>query len=87
MDLSDLLECSVCLEQLSHLNKVLPCQHTFCTQCLKVTSYQLDHQPLSSLSILIQDVYNKRQKLECPECRKEVTDSIDSLPPNILANR
>ena len=36
MDLSDLLECSVCLEQLSSSNKVLPCQHTFCTQCLKV---------------------------------------------------
>ena len=36
MDLADLLECSICLEQLSHYNKVLPCQHTFCTQCLKV---------------------------------------------------
>ena len=86
MDLSDLLECSVCLEQLSHLNKVLPCQHTFCTQCLKVTYYQLYHQLDLSLAPY-QDVYNKRQKLECPECRKEVTDSIDSLPPNILANR
>ena len=43
MDLSDLLECSVCLEQLSHLNKVLPCQHTFCTQCLKVTSESWSH--------------------------------------------
>jgi len=68
MDLSELLECSICLEQLSHRNKVLPCQHTFCTQCLK-------------------DVYNKRQMLDCPECRKKVTDPIDSLPPNILANR
>ena len=47
MDLSDLLECSVCLEQLSHLNKVLPCQHTFCTQCLKVTSHQC-HDHMSS---------------------------------------
>ena len=36
MDLADLLECSICLEQLSGHNKVLPCQHTFCTQCLKV---------------------------------------------------
>ena len=34
-----------------------------------------------------QDVYRKRQELECPECRKKVTDPIDSLPPNILANR
>ena len=68
MDLADLLECSVCLEQLSHHNKVLPCQHTFCTQCLK-------------------DVYNKNKQLECPECRLKISDSIDSLPPNILANR
>ena len=36
---------------------------------------------------LFQDVYNKRQMLDCPECRKKVTDPIDSLPPNILANR
>jgi len=68
MDIADLLECSICLEQLSHLNKVLPCQHTFCTQCLK-------------------DIFQKKQKLECPECRKEVSVPIDSLPPNILANR
>lgn len=35
MDLADLLECSICLEQLDESNKVLPCQHTFCTKCLK----------------------------------------------------
>jgi len=68
MDLADLLECSICLEQLSHQNKVLPCQHTFCTQCLK-------------------DVFKKNQELLCPECREKVVTSIDSLPPNILANR
>ncbi|RWS06918.1 SH3 domain-containing RING finger protein 3-like protein [Dinothrombium tinctorium] len=31
---TDLLECSVCLEQLDINNKVLPCQHTFCKKCL-----------------------------------------------------
>merc|ERR1719471_1072952 len=56
------------LEQLSHHNKVLPCQHTFCTQCLK-------------------DVFKKNQELLCPECREKVVTPIDSLPPNILANR
>ncbi|XP_023322366.1 putative uncharacterized protein DDB_G0271606 [Eurytemora carolleeae] len=35
MDWGDVLECSICLEQLSESNKVLPCQHTFCTQCLQ----------------------------------------------------
>ena len=42
MDLADLLECSICLEQLSGHNKVLPCQHTFCTQCLKVGTLYTD---------------------------------------------
>jgi len=68
MDLADLLECSICLEQLDESNKVLPCQHTFCTKCLK-------------------DIYQKKSELLCPECRKPVEVAIDSLPPNILANR
>lgn len=68
MDLADLLECSICLEQLDESNKVLPCQHTFCTKCLK-------------------DIFKKKGELLCPECRKPVTVTIDSLPPNILANR
>jgi len=29
------LECSVCLEPLTTSHKVLPCQHTFCLQCLR----------------------------------------------------
>lgn len=32
--LSDILECSVCLEQLGSTSRVLPCQHTFCRRCL-----------------------------------------------------
>lgn len=32
--LSELLECSVCLEQLNADSRVLPCQHTFCRSCL-----------------------------------------------------
>ena len=32
--LSELLECSVCLERLDENSKVLPCQHTFCRRCL-----------------------------------------------------
>ncbi|PVD34796.1 hypothetical protein C0Q70_06073 [Pomacea canaliculata] len=33
--LSEILECSVCLERLDHTSKVLPCQHTFCRRCLE----------------------------------------------------
>ncbi|XP_011873283.1 PREDICTED: SH3 domain-containing RING finger protein 3-like [Vollenhovia emeryi] len=42
--LSKLVECSVCLEQLSPFNKMLPCQHTFCEKCLEMivsTSHKL----------------------------------------------
>ncbi|CAH2055912.1 unnamed protein product, partial [Iphiclides podalirius] len=35
--LNDLLECSVCLERLDTSSRVLPCQHTFCLKCLKVS--------------------------------------------------
>ena len=34
-NLTELLECAVCLEQLDENCKVLPCQHTFCRRCLK----------------------------------------------------
>ncbi|OQR69526.1 SH3 domain-containing RING finger protein 3-like [Tropilaelaps mercedesae] len=33
--LNELLECSVCLEQLDSSSRVLPCQHTFCKRCLQ----------------------------------------------------
>lgn len=33
--LNELLECSVCLEQLDQSSKALPCQHTFCRRCLE----------------------------------------------------
>ena len=144
MDLADLLECSICLEQvnfwyfyrfekdqvlrlpriwifwrflriwkrknwmifsqLDESNKVLPCQHTFCTKCLKVRTcpdmetkmtkscwirtsmYQKKKRPKLT-KMLAQDIYQKKSELLCPECRKPVEVAIDSLPPNILANR
>lgn len=39
--IDDLLQCPICLE-IFHDPKVLDCQHTFCTNCLKV------HQTSSS---------------------------------------
>ena len=32
---TELLECPVCFKQLDQTCKVLPCQHTFCRQCLR----------------------------------------------------
>ena len=40
MTIESLLECSVCLELLNERHKVLPCQHTFCTQCLEDISWR-----------------------------------------------
>ena len=40
MAIESLLECSVCLELLNERHKVLPCQHTFCTQCLEDISWR-----------------------------------------------
>lgn len=34
--LDSIIECSVCLERLKHDARVLPCQHTFCLDCLRV---------------------------------------------------
>lgn len=66
--LNELLECSVCMEQLDATSKVLPCQHTFCRQCLE-------------------EIYNTKNALHCPECRTLVTLRVDDLPPNILLIR
>lgn len=37
MDFDAIIECSVCLERLKHDARVLPCQHTFCLDCLRVS--------------------------------------------------
>lgn len=37
--LDSILECSVCLERLKADARVLPCQHTFCLDCLRVSSH------------------------------------------------
>ncbi|XP_052247696.1 E3 ubiquitin-protein ligase SH3RF3-like [Dreissena polymorpha] len=66
--LSELLECSVCLEQLDDTSKVLPCQHTFCKRCLE-------------------NIFNTKHELRCPECRFLVEMRVEDLPCNILLIR
>lgn len=38
--LSEIIECSVCMERMDTKSKVLPCQHTFCSDCLLRISAQ-----------------------------------------------
>ena len=75
--LSDLLECSVCLESLDLHHKVLPCQHTFCLSCLEDVIAKKKSGNLEDKAVLFL----------CPECRYEVTTPVSSLPTNVILNR
>lgn len=57
--LNDLLECSVCLDRLED-SKVLPCQHTFCTQCLEVIKTNSFQDFLIKIKKILGD--NKKSK-------------------------
>ena len=78
--LSDLLECSVCLESLDLHHKVLPCQHTFCLSCLEdviAKNKKSGGNQVDKAGVLFL----------CPECRYEVTTPVSSLPTNVILNR
>lgn len=69
--LQELLECSICLEQLTCQSKVLPkCQHTFCTKCLAE----------------IMQTQNELRCPECRLDYPNIK-SLDELPHNILLIR
>ncbi|CAO1404040.1 unnamed protein product [Diamesa serratosioi] len=69
--LNDLLECSVCLERLKPNARVLPCQHTFCFDCLKQVSAKHPGVPLTCP--------------ECR--RPTNTSNVDQLPKNVFLIR
>jgi len=60
--ISDITECCICIEVFTD-PRVLPCQHTFCLQCL--LNYGKDKQP--------------GDNMPCPLCRKEFTIPADGL--------
>ena len=49
-NLDDILQCPICLEIL-HDPKVLDCQHTFCSNCLKVYHASSSRRSESSNSV------------------------------------
>jgi len=86
--LNDLLECSVCLERLDTSSRVLPCQHTFCIQCLRVSEKKTsDCGNLNWQLIFLQEIIYCQKELRCPECRVLVETPVEELPPNVLLMR
>lgn len=86
VQLNELLECSVCLEQLDQSCKVLPCQHTVHRRCLKdiaetrkelrcpecriLVAEDIDELPANIFVIRLLEEFNKTRRKSC--------DSLDS---------
>lgn len=94
--LDSIIECSVCLERLKHDARVLPCQHTFCLDCLRVNINRKCRKSesltffSSFFSFFVQRVANKNPQspIACPECRQQTnTFDINSLPKNVFLIR
>jgi len=85
--MTDLLECSVCLEPLDLSHKVLPCQHTFCIACLE----DLASKQKEKKGVATEEDSNGLPRppilFLCPECRAEIRTPISSLPTNVILNR
>jgi len=80
--MTDLLECSVCLEPLDTSHRVLPCQHTFCIECLEDLASKQKKKGVA------EEQNGSRPPLFlCPECRAEIHTPISSLPTNVILNR
>ena len=86
--MTDLLECSVCLEPLDSSHKVLPCQHTFCIACLEDLASK-QRQKNGEGGGEDQNGSSQRPSLIflCPECRAEIHTPISALPTNVILNR
>ena len=66
----DILTCSICIEE-AHDPRTLPCQHTYCLECLKKYI----------------DSKERKYEIECPFCRTMCplpNGNVDDLPPSFL---
>jgi tripartite motif-containing protein 2/3 len=85
--IEELVQCGICLEKLAD-PKMLPCQHTFCLNCLQ--SHLLAHKLLvKQQSLDSQSALSKKAAaIKCPVCQKKVelqkgVDSLNDLPKNL----
>lgn len=91
--LKELLECPVCLKQLDQTCKVLPCQHTFCRQCLRDVVETTKELRCPECRILVEkDVDNLPANiflvrfLEGLKWRQHRKQSLDSMDPEAIDN-
>ncbi|XP_035660450.1 tripartite motif-containing protein 3-like [Branchiostoma floridae] len=82
------LTCSICLELFTR-PKVLPCQHTFCQDCLQdLASKRMPLiQGLASSRVSLLQGLARRVPLQCPNCRQQVRlppQGVTGLPDNHL---
>ncbi|KAL1501536.1 hypothetical protein ABEB36_006839 [Hypothenemus hampei] len=90
--IEELLQCGICLERLNH-PRMLPCQHTFCLNCLNthVTAKNLrvsTNQTTSTAGTVAFKVAGVIKSMSCPVCQKPVPipdgiASLDRLPKNL----
>ena len=70
--LLDRISCSLCMEQFDsnkHAPKLLPCQHTFCSDCLSsLRTHSLD--------------FTLDETIQCPVCRRKITVPNDGFTTN-----
>lgn len=77
-DIEELIKCSICLDIYS-APRALPCQHSFCSECLV---------PLLNKRLLLKpEDYQRKiiQTIQCPECREVhvlSASGIEELPDN-----
>jgi hypothetical protein len=82
--------CSICLCEFdgeTRKPKFLPCAHTLCLECLKVTLVCIDLGFIYYYDVLSQQGIHKEFVITCPLCRKEFSyqDDVSSLPNNSYA--
>ncbi|KAF7271593.1 hypothetical protein GWI33_015545 [Rhynchophorus ferrugineus] len=94
--LGELVQCGICLEKLSN-PRMLPCQHTFCLNCLKtqVTVQNLRfaggnslHSPGDGKGHNKITLYSDIKTMICPVCQRTIPlerglDSLEKLPKNL----